>query len=47
MHVLAHSPYKDPKYLLFLLIWEFLYDLDYYEVLKIVVTYPMSLENVA
>ena len=47
MHVLVQSPYKDPKYLLLLLIWASLYDLEYYEVLKLVVTYPMSLENVA
>ena len=47
MHVLVHSPCKDPKYLLLLLIWVSLYDQEYYEVLKLVVTSPMSLENVA
>ena len=26
MHVFVHSPYKDPKYLLLLLIWASLYD---------------------
>ena len=47
MHVLTHSPYKDPKYLILLLIWESLYDLECYEVLKMVVTSPMSPKNVA
>ena len=46
MHVLAHSSCKDPNYLLLLLIWASLYNIEYYEVLKIVVTSPMSLENV-
>ena len=47
MYVLAQSPCEDPNYLLLLLIWASLYDLECYEVLKLVVTYPMSLENVA
>ena len=47
MHVLAQSPYEDPKYLLLLLIWASLYDPECYEVLKHIVTSPMSLENVA
>ena len=47
MHVLAHSPCEDPKYLLLLLIWASLYDTKCYEVLKPIVTYPISLENVA
>ena len=42
MHVLAHSPYENPKYLLLLLIWASLYDPECYEVLKSVVTYLMS-----
>ena len=46
MHILAHSPYEDPKYLL-LLIWASLYDPECYEVLKLVVTSPMSPKNVA
>ena len=47
IHVLACSPYEDPKYLMLLLIWASLYDLECYEVLKMVITSPMSLENVA
>ena len=47
MHVLAHFFCEDPKYLLLLLIWESLYDTKCYEILKSVVTYPISLENVA
>ena len=47
MHVLAHSPYEDPKYLLSLLILASLYDLECNEVLKLVVNSHMSLENVA
>ena len=31
MHVLAYSPYEDPKYLLLPLIWASLYDLECYE----------------
>ena len=38
---------EDPKYLLLPLIWASLYDLECYEVLKHIVTSPMSLENVA
>ena len=33
MHVLEQSPFKDPKYLLLLLIWASQYDLECYEVL--------------
>ena len=44
---LACSPWEDPKYLLLLLIWASLYDPKCYEVLKPVVTSPMSLENIA
>ena len=47
MIVLAHSPCEDPKCLLLLLIWVSLYDPECYEVLKHIVTSPMSLENVA
>ena len=47
MHVLACSHCEDPNYLLLLLIWVSLYDLECYEVLNLVLTYPMSLENVA
>lgn len=47
MHVLARSPCEDRKYLLLLLIWASLYDLECYKVLKMVVTSPMSLESVA
>ena len=47
VHVLAQSPCEDPKYLLLLLIWVSLYDPECYEVLKHIVTSPMSLENVA
>ena len=47
VYVLAQSPCKDPKYLLLLLIWVSLYDPECYEVLKHIVTSPMSLENVA
>ena len=47
MHVLACSPYEDPKYQLLLLIWESLYDLECYKVLKTIVTSPMSPKNVA
>ena len=46
MHVLAGSPYEDPKYLLFLLIWASLHDLECYEVLKLVVTSSMSPKNI-
>ena len=42
MHVLACSPFEDLKYLLLLLIWASIYDPECYEVLKIVVTSPMS-----
>ena len=47
MHVLTYSPYEDLKYLLPLLIWASLYDPESNEVLKPVVTSPMSLENLA
>ena len=47
MYVLACSPCEDPKYLLSLLIWASLYDLECNEVLKMVVTSPMSPKNVA
>ena len=47
MHVLAYSTCKDPKYLLLLLIWASLYNLECYEVLKPVVTSLMSPKNVA
>ena len=47
MHVLEKSPCKDLKYLLLLLIWASLYDLECYEVLKPVVTSLMSPENVS
>ena len=46
MHVLVHYPCEYPKYLLLLLIWASLYDLECHEVLKLVVTYPMSPKNV-
>ena len=42
MHVLTHSPCEDPKYLLLLLIWASLYDPKCNEVLKLIVTSPMS-----
>ena len=47
IHVLAQYPYEDLKYLLLLLMWASLYDPKIYEVLNLVVTSPMSLENVA
>ena len=47
IHVLGQNPYEDLKYLLLVLIWTSLYDPKCYEILKLVVTYPMSLENVA
>ena len=47
MHVLAQFSYEDPKYVLLLLIWAPLYDLECYEVLKPIVTSPMSPKNVA
>ena len=47
MHVLAQSPWEDPKYLLLLLIWASLYDPKCYEVLNLVIISPMSLEKVA
>ena len=47
MHILAQSSYKDPKYLLLLLVWASLYDPECYEVLKNIVTSPMSPENVS
>jgi hypothetical protein len=47
MHVLAHFSCKEPKYLLLLLIWAPLHDLECCEVLKLIVTYPMYLKYVA
>ena len=47
MHVLAYSPYEDPKYLLLLVIWPSLYDPKYFEVFNPIVNSPMSLKNVA
>ncbi|WP_240512077.1 hypothetical protein, partial [Paludifilum halophilum] len=47
MHVLAQSPCEDAKYLLLLLIWVSLYDPKCYEVLNLVVTSPISQENIA
>ena len=47
MHVLAQSPYEDPKYPLLLLIWASLYDLECYKVLKPIVTSPISPKNIA
>ena len=46
MHVFE-SAYEDPKYLLLLLIWALPYDPECFEVLKLVVTSPMSPENIA
>ena len=42
MHVLAQSHCKDIRYLLLLLIWASLYDPKCNEVLKLIVTSPMS-----
>ena len=47
IHVLPCSPYEDLKYLLLLLIWASLYDLECYEVMNPVVNSPMSPKNVA
>ena len=42
IYALAESPYKDPKYLLIMFIWASLYDPKCYEVINLVVNFPMS-----